>query len=116
MVLELLQDMLLNNHLIAAEQKAAVAIIKQLETTEIDEKMEQLRILLNPTQVTIDSTYHKIILFSHQASNATFDQIAVSDLAEQMTSIDHKLFCALGSEYEFVYKSKNSNIFDCCFV
>lgn len=51
MVLELLQDMLLNNHLIAAEQKAAIAIIKQLETAEIDEKIEQLRILLNPTQV-----------------------------------------------------------------
>ena len=51
MVLELLQDMLLNNHLIAPEHKAAVAIIKQLETAEIDEKMEQLRILLNPSQV-----------------------------------------------------------------
>lgn len=51
MVLELLQDMLLNNHLIAAEHKAAVAIIKQLETAEIDEKIEQLRILLNPSQV-----------------------------------------------------------------
>ena len=51
MVLELLQDMLLNNHLIAAEHKAAVAVIKQLETAEIDEKMEELRILLNPTQV-----------------------------------------------------------------
>jgi hypothetical protein len=51
MVLELLQDMLLNNHLIAAEHKAAVTVIKQLETAEIDEKMEQLRVLLNPTQV-----------------------------------------------------------------
>ncbi|CAF1324688.1 unnamed protein product [Rotaria sordida] len=82
MVLELLQDMLFNNHLIAGEHKAAVAIIKQLETAEIDEKNEQLRILLNPTQV----------------SNTTFEQIAVSDVAEQMTLIDHKLFCALGSE------------------
>ncbi len=51
MVLELLQDMLLNNHLIAAEQKAAVGIIKQLQTAEIDENNEQLRLLLNPTQV-----------------------------------------------------------------
>ncbi len=51
MVLELLQDMLVNNHLIASEQKAAVAIIKQLETAEIDEKNEQLHLLLNPTQV-----------------------------------------------------------------
>ncbi|CAF4158295.1 unnamed protein product, partial [Rotaria magnacalcarata] len=82
MVLELLQDMLFNNHLIAAEHKAAVAIIKQLETAEIDEKNEQLHILLYPKQV----------------ANATFDQIAVSDLAEQMTFVDHKLFCALGSE------------------
>ncbi|CAF1144001.1 unnamed protein product [Rotaria sp. Silwood1] len=82
MVLELLQDMLFNNHLIAAEHKAAVAIIKQLETAEIDEKKEQLCLLLYPKQI----------------SNATFDQIAVSDLAEQMTLIDHKLFCALGSE------------------
>ncbi|CAF3276365.1 unnamed protein product, partial [Rotaria sp. Silwood2] len=82
MVLELLQDMLFNNHLIASEQKAAVAIIKQLETAEIDEKKEQLLLLLNPKQV----------------SNATFDHIAVSDLAEQMTLIDYKLFCALGSE------------------
>lgn len=97
MVLELLQDMLLNNHLIAPEHKAAVAIIKQLETAEIDEKIEQLRILLNPSQVdekecTLPSSY------LCQVSNATFDQIAVSDLAEQMTLIDHKLFCALGSE------------------
>jgi hypothetical protein len=51
MVLELLQDMLVNDHLIAAEHKSAVAIIKQLETAEIDEKNEQLRLLLNPTQV-----------------------------------------------------------------
>jgi hypothetical protein len=51
MILELLQDMLVNNHLIAAEQKAAVAIIKQLETDEIDEHKEQLRLLLNPKQV-----------------------------------------------------------------
>ena len=51
MVLELLQDMLVNNHLIAAEQKTAAAIVKQLETAEIDEKNEQLRLLLNPTLV-----------------------------------------------------------------
>lgn len=51
MVLELLQDMLLNNHLIAAEHKAAVTIIKQLETDEITEKNAQLRLILNPTQV-----------------------------------------------------------------
>ncbi len=51
MVLELLQDMLLNNHLIAAEHKAAVAIIKQLETNEREATNEQLRIILNPTQV-----------------------------------------------------------------
>ena len=51
MVLELLQDMLVNNHLIAAEQKAAVAIIKQLETDEINEKNAQLRLILHPTQV-----------------------------------------------------------------
>ena len=51
MVLELLQDMLFNNHLIDAEHKAAVAIIKQLETTEIDEKNEQLHELLYPKQV-----------------------------------------------------------------
>ncbi|CAF0742957.1 unnamed protein product [Rotaria sp. Silwood1] len=82
MVLELLQDMLLNGHLIAAEHKAAAGIIKQLETNEIDENNEQLRLLLNPIQVP----------------NATFEQIAVSDLAEQMTLIDHKLFCALDSE------------------
>ena len=51
MVLELLRDMLLNDCLIAAEQKAAVAIIKQLETAEIDDQKEQLRLLLNPTLV-----------------------------------------------------------------
>ena len=51
MVLELLQDMLLNDHLIAAEHKAAVAIIKKIETSEIDDQNEQLHILLNPTQV-----------------------------------------------------------------
>lgn len=51
MVLELLQDMLFNNHLIANEHKQAVAIIKQLETAEIDEKSEQLRELLYPKQV-----------------------------------------------------------------
>jgi hypothetical protein len=51
MVLELLQDMLVNGHLIAAEHKAAVAIIKQLETDECEEKTEQLRLLLHPTQV-----------------------------------------------------------------
>jgi len=32
--------------------------------------------------------------------SATFEQIAVSDLAEQMTLIDHKLFFALDSEYD----------------
>jgi hypothetical protein len=51
MVLELLQDMLLNGHLIAAEHKAAVAIIKQLETNVIEENNEELRIILNPTKV-----------------------------------------------------------------
>lgn len=51
MVLELLQDMLVNGHLIAAEHKAAVAIIKQLETHDIDENNEQLRIILNPPLV-----------------------------------------------------------------
>jgi hypothetical protein len=51
MVLELLQDMLINNQLIAAEHKAGVAIIKQLETGEIDEKHEELRLLLNPIHV-----------------------------------------------------------------
>jgi hypothetical protein len=51
MVLELLQDMLVTDHLIAAEHKAAVAIIKQLETNEIVEKSEQLKIILNPTNV-----------------------------------------------------------------
>ena len=51
MVLELLQDMLVNGHLIAAEHKAAVTIIKQLETDEIDERNKQLHILLNPQQV-----------------------------------------------------------------
>ncbi len=97
MVLELLQDMLLNNHLIATEQKAAVAIIKQLETAEIDEKNEQLRLLLNPTQVRRRNAF-PLYWYYFQISNATFEQIAVSDLAEQMTLIDHKLFCALGSE------------------
>ncbi|CAF4459443.1 unnamed protein product, partial [Didymodactylos carnosus] len=48
MVLELLQDMLLNGHLIAAEHKAAVSIIKQLETDDIDKKAAELEMLLNP--------------------------------------------------------------------
>jgi hypothetical protein len=43
--------MLVTDHLIAAEHKAAVAIIKQLETNEIVEKSEQLKIILNPTNV-----------------------------------------------------------------
>lgn len=51
MVLELLQDMLINDHLIAAEHKSAVAIIKKIETSEIDDQNDQLHILLNPTQV-----------------------------------------------------------------
>ena len=51
MVLELLQDMLVNGHLIAAEHKAAVAIIKQLETNENEQNKEQLHIILTPTQV-----------------------------------------------------------------
>jgi hypothetical protein len=51
MVLELLQDMLVNGHLIAAEHKAAVAIIKQLETDENELNKEQLHIILSPTQV-----------------------------------------------------------------
>jgi len=51
MVLELLQDMLLNNNLIATEHKAAVAIIKQLETNDIEQHNEELRIILQPTQV-----------------------------------------------------------------
>ena len=51
MVLELLQDMLVNGHLIAAEHKNAVAIIKQLETDECEENNQQLRLILNPTQV-----------------------------------------------------------------
>jgi hypothetical protein len=51
MVLELLQDMLLNGHLIAAEHKAAVGIIKQLETDEREANHEELRLILNPTQV-----------------------------------------------------------------
>jgi hypothetical protein len=51
MVLELLQDMLINGHLIAAEHKAAAAIIKQLETDEIEENNAQLRIIMNPIQV-----------------------------------------------------------------
>lgn len=51
MVLELLQDMLVNGHLIAAEHKAAVAIIKQLESNECEENSEELRIILHPTHV-----------------------------------------------------------------
>ena len=51
MVLKLLQDMLFNNQLITTEYKAALAIINQLETTEIDEKNAQLHTLLYPTQV-----------------------------------------------------------------
>lgn len=51
MVLELLQDILLNGHLIAAEHKAAVAIIKQLETDECEENTKQLRVILNINQV-----------------------------------------------------------------
>ncbi|CAF3695070.1 unnamed protein product [Rotaria socialis] len=82
MVLELLQDMLVNGHLIAAEHKAAVGILKQLETNEAEENAKQLCMILHPIQ----------------NPNATFEQIAVSDLAEQMTLIDHKLFCALDSE------------------
>ena len=98
MVPELLPDMLFNNHLIAAEHKAAVAIIKQLETDEINEKNAQLRLILNPEPVR-RSTSISIRLVCLQNSNATFEQIAVSDLAEQMTLIDHHLFCALDSEY-----------------
>jgi hypothetical protein len=51
MVLELLQDMLVNGHLIAAEHKNAVAIIKQLEKDECEENNQQLRLILNPTLV-----------------------------------------------------------------
>ena len=51
MVLELLQDMLLNGYLIGAEYKAAVVIIKQLQTNEVDENNEQLHLILNPAQV-----------------------------------------------------------------
>ena len=51
MVLELLQDMLLNRRLIGTEYKAAVAIIKQLQTNEIDENNKQLHLILNPAQV-----------------------------------------------------------------
>jgi hypothetical protein len=40
----------------------------------------------------------KIFSWVFKVSNATFEQIAVSDLAEQMTLIDHKLFCALDCE------------------
>lgn len=54
MVLELLQDMLVTDHLIAAEHKAAVAIIKQLETEEFNKKSEELRLMLNPPQVSIN--------------------------------------------------------------
>ncbi|CAF0918598.1 unnamed protein product [Adineta steineri] len=82
MVLELLQDMLVNGHLIATEHKAAVTIIKQLETNEVEEKNTELQLILHPPP----------------ASDVTLDQIAVSDVAEQMTLIDHKLFCALYSE------------------
>lgn len=106
MVLELLEDMLINNHLIAAENKAAVVIIKQLETHEIDDKAEQLYQLLHPPQVPMRSSrtvrLHRMHFLRRlkliQASNAIFDQIAVSDLAEQMSLIDHHLFCALESE------------------
>ncbi|CAF0931200.1 unnamed protein product [Adineta steineri] len=82
MVLELLQDMLVNGHLIATEHKAAVTIIKQLETNEVEEKNAELQLILHPPP----------------APDVTLDQIAVSDVAEQMTLIDHKLFCALYSE------------------
>jgi cellobiose-specific phosphotransferase system component IIB len=116
MVLELLQDMLVTNHLIAAEHRAAVAIIKQLETEEINEKVEEIRLILNPPQVRVICDdllcisrlmaffYRQIEMMSiyglhFKVANANFEQIAVSDLAEQMTLIDHKLFCALESEY-----------------
>lgn len=51
MVLELLQDMLLNGHLIATEHKAAATIIKQLETNEIEQRDAELRMILTPIQV-----------------------------------------------------------------
>jgi len=105
MVLELLQDMLVNGHLIAAEHKAAVAIIKQLETDECEENNKELRLILNPTQVKKRKKKFFCFLFFIKffrnfikPSIATFEQIAVSDFAEQMTLIDHKLFCALDSE------------------
>ena len=65
MVLELLQDMLVNNHLVAAEQKTAAAIVKQLETAEIDEKSEELRLLLNPTQVKVTHIVTVELQLSH---------------------------------------------------
>lgn len=100
MVLELLQDMLLNNHLIAAEHKAAVAIIKQLETDEINEKHAQLRLILYPQPVRRKAMLNltNFYFFLQVSKIPTFEQIAVSDLAEQMTLIDHLLFCALESE------------------
>lgn len=55
MVLELLQDMVLNGHLIAAEHKAAVAITKQLETDECDENNKQLRAILEIGQVCLNN-------------------------------------------------------------
>ncbi|CAF1335181.1 unnamed protein product, partial [Didymodactylos carnosus] len=85
MVLELLQDMLLSNHLIATEHKAAVSIIKQLETDEMNEKAAQIQLLLNPS-------------LPPDFEQATFTSLAVSEVAEQMTLIDHKLFCSLGGE------------------
>ncbi len=98
MVLELLQDMLLNGHLIAAEHKAAVAIIKQLETNVVEANNEELRMILHPTQVQKRKSILHDMIFLLKAVDITFEQIAVSDIAEQMALIDHKLFCALNSE------------------
>jgi hypothetical protein len=83
--INLVYDMLVDPHLTDTEKKVARGIIQQLNilNEKTAEKSVNIEILLMPPTV---------------AGKVKFNDLSVSEIAEQMTYIDYQIFCSISSQ------------------
>jgi hypothetical protein len=108
--LNLIQTILNHKHLTETEKKVAQDIVLQLSSPTVSKKFltsANLESLLTPPTVNPISNLKlqcqfsffliNLIVFAKVPGRVKFNDLSVSEIAEQMTFIDYQIFCAISS-------------------